>query len=118
MPSNDEAVLAIINKYPHVVAWALPSPSRHTQWEAWTLWVDGCDDEGNFLGWCPLHDQARSVEGSAEFNFYKGIMRCQGDPSCHAGKRAIALNNVVARMRADADGPGEDPQAMAVRTPQ
>lgn len=87
-------------RYPHIVAWALPSPSRHTQFEHWVLWDDGADDEGNLLGFCPLHDPGKKTEGSAEFNFRKGIMRCQGDPCCHE-RRAMSLSNVEGRM---ADG--------------
>jgi hypothetical protein len=58
------------------------------------MWSDGCDDAGNFLGWCPLHDTKREHEGSAEFNFHKGVMRCQADPCCHP-KRAMSLVNVM-----------------------
>jgi hypothetical protein len=65
------------------------------------MWADGCDDLGNFLGWCPLHDSKREREGSAEFNFLKNAMRCQGDPRCHE-KRAVSLDTVKARMT-DAD---------------
>lgn len=86
--------------HPQVVSWALPSPPVYRSFARWVIWEDGCDDQGNLLGWCPLHDAAKETEASAEFNFHKGIMRCQGDPRCHT-KRAMSLNNVMASM---ADG--------------
>lgn len=99
---------SIHERYPHIVAWALPSPPRHAQFVDWVLWDDGADDEGNLLGFCPLHDADRKVEGSAEFNFRKGIMRCQADPRCdirsakheNNGRvpRAMSLSKVEARM--------------------
>ena len=86
-----------------VPGWALPHPKRYAQFVDWVMWSDGCDDDGNFIGWCPLHDQAKATEGaSAEFNFRHGVMRCFGDePTCHPGKRAMSLDTVIARM---ADG--------------
>lgn len=96
MSSNAREEVAAL--YPHVPACWLPTPPRHAQFGAWVLWLDGCDDAGNFLGWCPMHDKDKETEGSAEFNFHKNIIRCQGDPSCHAGKRAMSLDTVQARM--------------------
>lgn len=83
--------------------WALPHPNVFTQYHVWVLWGDGCDDDGNFIGYCPLHDQAMEVEASAEFNFRKGVMRCANDPSCHPGKRAMSLGNLAKRMHDAAD---------------
>lgn len=86
-----------------VPGWALPHPNRFTQFHAFVTWSDGCDEKGNFIGHCPLHDKDDEDEdvASAEFNFHKGIMRCFGDPSCHPGKRAVSLDTVARRM---ADG--------------
>ncbi len=78
--------------------WALPHPTVLTQFVPWVLWSDGCDENGVFIGWCPLHDQGRQTEASAEFNFTKGIMRCAGDPCCHEGKRAMSIQNLIQRM--------------------
>lgn len=79
--------------------WAKPHPKVFKQFDAWVLWDDGCDDDGNFIGHCPLHDSMRAVEGSAEFNFTKGVMRCNRD--CHQGKRAMSLTNVQKAMGND-----------------
>lgn len=72
------------------------------QWRFWGPFIDpgqGTDPDGAFLGWCPIHDTTRDRERmSAVFNFAKGIMRCEGDPSCHQGKRAVSLSNVAIKM--------------------
>jgi hypothetical protein len=81
--------------------WAKPHPKVVKQFDAWVLWDDGCDEQGNFIGHCPLHDASRAVEGSAEFNFVKGVMRCSAD--CHPGKRAMSITN-VARAMSNANG--------------
>lgn len=95
---------AIADQYPHVMPAWLPTPARHAQFKDWVLWPDGCDDFGNFLGWCPLHDPERALDGSAEFNFFKGVMRCQAEFSCHDGKRAVSLTYVVERMPRHGEG--------------
>ncbi len=96
---SDDERARIRALHPNIEPQWLPHPSRYAQFTALVLWEDGCDEAGNFLGFCPLHDKERDVEApSAEYNFHKGVMRCQGDPSCHDGKRAMSLNNVVARM--------------------
>lgn len=76
--------------------WAQPHPKVIKQFDPWVLWDDGCDEQGNFIGHCPLHDVDRAVEGSAEFNFVKGVMRCSSD--CHPGKRAMSITNVAKAM--------------------
>lgn len=95
MSVDPDAIQAIADKYPHVSPEWLPSPARHTQFVDWVLWADGCDDSGNFLGFCPLHDVNRRREGSAEYNFFKGIVRCQGDPPCHSPRRSMSLGNLL-----------------------
>ena len=94
---KDAEAQAIRDRFPHIAAWALPSPPVFSQYEAWVLWGDGADDEGNLLGHCPLHDKQREVEASAEFNFRKGVMRCQGDPRCDPRKRSAENNGRVPR---------------------
>jgi hypothetical protein len=74
-----------------------PSTYWFAKWQSWIDWSSPVDDEGNFIGSCPLHDAGKSEE-SAVFNFFKGVMRCGGDPSCHEGKRAMSMRNVLARM--------------------
>lgn len=90
--AEEQAKIAVL--YPHVLPGWLPSPAQHRRWEPWVVWKDGCDDQGNFIGHCPMHDPSKQTEASAEINFMKNILRCQGDPSCHEGKRAMSLSNV------------------------
>jgi hypothetical protein len=89
--------------YPHIQPFWLPSPAIHRRFEPWVLWTDGADDTGNLLGWCPIHDKDKQMDGSAEFNFFKNIMRCQGDPPCHIGKRSMSLTNVINAMINDGE---------------
>jgi hypothetical protein len=91
--AEEQAVIATM--YPHVLPGWLPSPPQHRRFEPWVLWDDGASDTGDFLGFCPMHDPDKTTEASAEFNFMKNIMRCQGDPPCHEGKRAMSLSNVT-----------------------
>jgi hypothetical protein len=75
-------------------------PSPH-QWPTWRAWIDvetGTDDMGNFLAWCPLHCAVPEGQTCATINFFKGVLRCEADPSCHAPKRAMSLINVMARL--------------------
>lgn len=61
--------------------------------------VDGIDEHGYWLGWCPVHDEVQDPEtASAQFSFRKGVMRCLGEPSCHEGRRVISLTNVTLMM--------------------
>lgn len=85
----------IARAHPDILPRWLPSPYVYSIWKDWVCWGDGVDDAGNMLGFCPGHDAGRETEGSAEFNFFKGIMRCQGDPACHTGKRAMSLINAL-----------------------
>jgi hypothetical protein len=79
-------------------AWAVPHAKRFDAWKNWVVWDDGCDEDGNWIGFCRLHDTEREHEGSAEYNFIKNVMRCSG--SCHPGKRAVSLDNVLTRSNA------------------
>jgi len=67
--------------------------------------------DGWWYGWCPLHDPDGSDpdQPTAEFNFFKGVMRCLGDPDlgCHEmrtkgavpkRKTVISLVNLLTRM--------------------
>lgn len=66
---------------------------------------DGVDLEGNWLGWCAIHDKDHDSElATAQFNFRKGVMRCMGEPSCHEGKRALSLANVMVMMVGESSG--------------
>lgn len=87
-------------RYPNAWPAFLPSAWHEKRFGPWVD-LNDCDDAGNFIGYCPLHDNAKEHDASAEFNFSKGIMRCQADPSCHPGKRAMSLQNVVNRMQSD-----------------
>lgn len=92
----DEQVKAIMES--DVPGWALPHPTILTQFVRWVVWEDGCDENGAFIGYCPLHDGGVAFAGSAEFNFSKGMMRCCAEPSCLAPKRAISIQNLMERM--------------------
>lgn len=80
-----------------------PSPSQRTLWWHLVIEDDGVDQDGYWFGWCPLHGEARDPEQpTAQFNFRKGVMRCLGEPSCHAGQRVMSLTNVaIAKMGKD-----------------
>lgn len=95
--SNDEQQLAEL--LPDVPMHLLPSKSQYALWKDWVDWTLGADPAGEFLGACPLHDKDKE-DMSAVFNFDRGVMRCQGDPSCHAPKRAMSLGNVARQMTA------------------
>lgn len=89
---------AIKEEHPNIMVAFLPTPGLYRRFRDWVDWQTGADDSGNILGHCPLHDGEKQMESSAEYNFHKGIMRCQGDPPCHIGKRAMSLTNVIAGM--------------------
>lgn len=90
----------IVARHKAVENWAyLPKPVTYDRFAEFVLWSDGHQDDGSWLGHCPLCDPAKSIPGSAEFVFAKGVMRCHGEPSCHAPKRAMSLTNVWNRMQ-------------------
>lgn len=70
--------------------------SQHAmdRWSGWASLDDGCDDQGNYIGWCPLHDPNQQELGSAQYNFIKGVMRCTNDPRCTGTKRAVSLTSL------------------------
>jgi hypothetical protein len=85
---------------PDVPLKFLPSRFQHSMWGRFVVFADGADPDGNFNGHCPLHDLGGDPERppSATFNFKSGALRCQGEPSCHKGKRAMSLVNVQIAM--------------------
>jgi hypothetical protein len=76
----------------------LPCMADFDVWRKWVCWGDGVDVDGRFIGFCPLHDRRRQHEGSAVFDFPKGMFRCSGDPSCHPGKRALSIQNLYVQL--------------------
>jgi len=77
----------------------LPSEYQEGLWGKCVIVKDGTDQNGNWHGFCPIHDQVRSkAKPTALFNFETGVMVCNGEPSCHEGKRSISLTNVLIRM--------------------
>lgn len=77
----------------------LPSQFQEGLWGDSVIVGDGTDPKGNWHGWCPLHDMDMVADKpTALFNFVTGTMVCNGDPSCHEGKRSISLTNVLTRM--------------------
>jgi hypothetical protein len=77
----------------------LPNEFQKNLWWGLVIEKDGTDGEGYWHGWCPLHDNTQDPETpTALFNFLRGVMKCNGEPSCHPGQRAISLQNVFVRM--------------------
>ena len=74
----------------------MPTQNQRALWWHFVMADDGVDPDGYWLGHCPIHDLKRDLEvATAQFNFRKGVMRCLGEPSCHEGKRAVSLTNVL-----------------------
>lgn len=77
----------------------LPSEYQEGLWGNSVIIKDGTDQNGNWHGWCPIHDNVRDKHRpTALFNFESGVMVCNGEPSCHEGKRSMSLTNVLVRM--------------------
>jgi hypothetical protein len=72
----------------------LPTKRQFAEFSDCVDWSEGCGQDGLWLGSCPLHDPGRNGH-SATYSFDRGVLRCQGDPACHAPKRAMSLNNVL-----------------------
>lgn len=65
-------------------------------WWRYVMEADGIDQDGYWLGHCPIHDEVKDPEvASAQFNFRKGVMRCLGVEPCHGEKRCMSLTNVT-----------------------
>lgn len=81
---------------PDVSLEHLPNVQEYNRWRNWVRWNDGCDPEGNFIGWCPLHDRKRNADiGLATYNFLRGSFSCMNAPSCHEGRRGMTLVNLL-----------------------
>lgn len=77
----------------------LPSKHQRLQWWRFVMESDGTNENGDWLGHCPLHDDVMDPElPSAQFNFKAGVLRCTGDPVCHPGQRAMSLYNVLVQL--------------------
>lgn len=77
-----------------VPEWAEPRTRVSKRFVDWVIWSDGCDEVGDFIGWCPLCDPQRERDGSANFNFHKGVFRCVSK-CVHPDKRAMSLDNLA-----------------------
>lgn len=83
----------------------MPSKSQRGLWWDMVMETDGVDQDGYWLGWCPVHDKVRDPEvASAQFNFRKGVIRCLGDPCCHEGQRVMSLTNLTVRIMKEHHG--------------
>lgn len=81
----------------------MPSQSQRGLWWGLVMPLDGVDQDGYWLGWCPLHDHEKDEDvATAQFNFRKGVMRCLAEPPCHPGKRVMSLMNVAIRIGEEA----------------
>jgi hypothetical protein len=77
----------------------MPSQSQKGLWWHLVMPDDGVDQDGYWLGWCPIHDSEKDEDtATAQFNFRKGVMRCLGEPSCHPDKRVMSLMNVALKI--------------------
>lgn len=77
----------------------MPSDHQKRMWSSFTDPSSDPDGDGNWLGWCPIHDRLHADDvPSAHYNFKRGVMRCLNDPPCHEGKRAISLSNLIILM--------------------
>lgn len=84
---------------PDVSEQHLPSKHQEGLWGSFVILEDGTDSQGNWHGWCPIHDNVMDPDvPTALFNFLSGVMTCNGEPSCHEGQRTISLTNVLIRM--------------------
>ena len=70
----------------------------------WAPWVpfdkQNPDDEGNWLGWCPIHDKTgrKNRPYSAVFNFVRSSVRClREEQPCNAPKKAMSLMNAYVK---------------------
>ena len=76
-----------------------PSRFQRSQW--WHLVIHdlGVDPDGWWYGWCPLHDKEQDREViTGMYQFRAGVLRCLGEPPCHAPKRAMSLVNVATKI--------------------
>jgi hypothetical protein len=76
----------------------VPSMQDFNRLRKWVCWQDGIDADGRWSGFCPIHDRSRRSEGSAVWDFVKGMFRCNGEHPCHEGKRAISINNLYLEL--------------------
>lgn len=87
----------VLDALPEVAEEHLPTVEMFNTWRNWVRWDLGCDSDGRFIGWCPLHDRFCEAgednpdNGAAGFNFATGSFDCMHDPSCHAPKRGMTL---------------------------
>lgn len=80
----------IIARYGDTQLPYLPTAHQHELWAQYVDWKEGCNDDGSWLGHCPM------CGSGAVFAFHHGVLRCDGD--CHKGKRAMSLQNAWTRM--------------------
>ena len=92
-----QAILEAEHAYEDDAAF-VPSMQDFERLRKWVCWSDGLDPDGRWLGFCPIHDRSRRSEGSATYDFVKGMFRCNGEIPCHKGKRAISINNLYLEL--------------------
>ena len=97
---NDEVTTTISMLLPGVPMHFLPSVWQYDRFKEFVDWAGGADPSGNFNGHCVMHDREKTMIASAVYNFDRGVLRCQGEPSCHSPKRAMSLVNAL--KKADA----------------
>lgn len=96
--SNDDVRAAL----PDCDLEYLPTAQQFNLFRGWVRWDLGCDMDGRFLGWCPLHDSdqeafSESNVAGAGYNFSRGTFHCDNE-SCHPNKRGMTLGQLVERV--------------------
>lgn len=77
-----------------------PTRNQFQTWSKWIRWDMEPDPQGWWYGYCPVTDADKQASKfSAMFRWQTGSMRCFHEPPCHAGKKAISLNNVALNMQ-------------------
>jgi hypothetical protein len=86
-----------------------PTKERYEKFWRFIIPSMGADPDGWWYGTCLLHGKSASAsdQPSALYNFGKGVMRCIGEPCCHAGKGSMSMSNAYNAWFAASLG-GED----------
>lgn len=83
-----------------------PTKRQAEVWLKYIITESGTDEQGWWLGWCPLHDKERTpATATARYHFPLGSYRCLADSPCHAPKKAMSLQNLLEQMALAANGP-------------
>ena len=85
----------IQEKHPDVAPRFLPSKWQANVTKGKVDWSLAPDIDGNWLGSCLI------CKGPAVYNFDRGVMKCDSDPSCHEPQRAVSIQNALLRLASE-----------------